>query len=233
MGEQKGEPVFTDEAGSFTIKNLQPVSYRVRVRDSDGLSSAVKDNVRPDANVTLRLAARVALVGHVRSDNRPVTDYVVCTDLIVSQGTPGATRSIRFARPDGSYQVKVLEPGSYRVAISAEPGFAARKVEIANGTVTADFDLEPWVSASGRLVTPEGLPVVGAELSLGVEWFNFFWTARTDSQGTFHFPQIASGKAKVMMLVADDGGYLEAPSSFDIGPGHTELGDIEVAPSKP
>jgi hypothetical protein len=138
----------------------------------------------------------------------------------------------RFERTDGSYQLEGLEPGVYEVA-TAEQGYADRKIEVVAG-ITADFDLAPWVSVTGKLVAVDDRPVARARLMPYGEAFRGGQiTAHTDSQGFFRFPKVPSGETRFDM-VAEDGTWLYpvGPDKFDIGTSDTDLGQIKVAGSE-
>jgi hypothetical protein len=224
-GERPGALALTDETGFFKIENLAAVSYRVQARGPDGISSAVQENVRPGESLTLKLAEAVGLTGHVRSARGPATDYMLYI----------GGKCLHFARADGSYEVQGLQPGTLVAGVLSEQGFARQKVEIRAGTATADFYLDGWLSVRGRLVSSDGgRPVAGADVSLMVKEYcgcGARCSARSDSEGVFHFPELPSGEAVYMIIFSDDGKLLRGEKShFDIRAGATELGEVKVAP---
>lgn len=221
--QERGAPVLTDETGSFKIENLEPVRYRVVARGPDGMATAEQENVSLGTDVTLKLVDPVSVIGHIRSHGGPVTDYV----LFVS----GSGRMLRFARADGSFEVNALRPGPHVLGVTSEQGFATRTIEIASGTATADFELQDWLSVNGRLVNADGSrPIAGAKLNLLFRGFSPAWMTRTDPQGAFHFPELPSGKAFLMVTSADGKMLDPQQRSFEIRAGTRELGDIRVGP---
>jgi hypothetical protein len=75
---------------------------------------------------------------------------------------------VTYSAPDGTFRLRRIEPGAYRVEARAE-GFAAKTigpVEVRSGSSPARIDiaLEPGGSLAGRVVDPEGEPLGGIEV---------------------------------------------------------------------
>src|SRR5690606_35116887 len=99
-------PVLTGPDGRFEIRKLRDVAYDLEVEGLKGTARALAENVRPGADVTVRLQPLAGITGRVTRAGRPVTSYMV-------QAVGPMSRRTSVLDPEGTYRLGRLDPGTY------------------------------------------------------------------------------------------------------------------------
>ena len=220
-----------DPSGGYRIEDVGPGTWTVtafvapqppvqaEVQVSPGQEEVVQD---------LEFTPGFTLTGRVLLDQIPLAR----AQVMVSNGDPlNPVGAQTTAGHDGGFRLERLPAGTYRLLVLLPSGMTHMQavdvagdrdltVEIATGTV------------EGRLLTAEGLPVAGAAISLRSEdpevAADFGGpAARSDEQGAFEFPRIASGSYR---MTIEAQGFAPAESQIVLTPGGIVRVDLALRP---
>ncbi|MCA9648390.1 MAG: carboxypeptidase regulatory-like domain-containing protein [Myxococcales bacterium] len=233
------KPVLTDELGRFTVTGLRPGQRYTIVAEGDkGGARGRLEDLRPDEEgLVIALEAVAGITGVVTAEGKPVEQYTVKLE-----GPSRRSKSV-FAK-DGRFSIERIDPGEYRVAITAELG-VARKEEV---TVEAEqltelaLALEDYGTIEGKLVdVATGEPIAGmmalvqpdtgdVDPSQAMAMLMGGGT-KTGGDGRFEAKKVAPGKGLVVFLdtaaALSGGGGTVAAKGYEIDAGQTlDLGTI-------
>lgn len=219
--------------GSYRIGLDEAGRYMVTVAGGRGGASGPRGTVEIDvpleSDVTRDIVLGTAgIAGRVvDAEGEPVGGASVSAvaegagfDLL-GRGGSGVTAA------DGSYTVAGLEPGTYSVLVNAEEYAPSQRtaVSVAVGEVTGgvDFTLERGRALRGRVVDPQGRPVVGAMVfatpaGAGIQQASN--PAATDLNGAF---EIALGADSAFDIVAVAQGWAPGKVAAASGDETSEL----------
>jgi len=223
---QKRHP--RDFDGDYTIiKGLKPGTYVVTVEDklhapSDSSPFKIPEGDKPP-EVVVKLDKGGTIRGSVIDANgQPVAGAAVrvaskddgkigllLTGKPVRLKVPAKVRSNR----DGSFELKRLKPGKYRVEVAHDEFSTSRthEIEIANqAKQTVNVTLKRGALIVGR-VTKRGRPQNNFEVRISEltkeKKFATAITTRTDAEGRFAFDQrIAPGRYRIQTMSGAKGG---------------------------
>jgi hypothetical protein len=151
------QPVLTDQAGHFLIKNLQPGrEYALVAEGERGGAKARAEGVEVGANVTLELQAMGSVDAHIKGE-RKLASYTVTLE-----GPSARTKRIR--EPGDGFVFERLEAGDYILRVDADEGAAREELSVEAGGVTKlEIELEGYATIRGKLVDAlDGEEIVGA-----------------------------------------------------------------------
>lgn len=206
------------KAGRFRVAPLEPRHYDLRV-ELDGFAWSEVRNVpagTEELRVVLSPAPRV--VGRIlRADRRPVPRAEVtlqssATDVRVVGVSPlawaledvdvlGETTRQAATGDDGRFAIHAYAAGAYQLVVEAEGFMPTRQaVVIANGIAfdAGEITLQPVQPIAGRVIAPDGAPVVGASVLV-------LDTRRIDSLGTI---EDLGRSALAAETTGEDGGFV-------------------------
>lgn len=159
-GHNERPPVLTDEDGRFELTGLRDAAYELMVEGGGGdrRASAV---ARPGEDAVLVLAELGTIEGVVTLDGQPLRRFMARVEGPTS-------RRVQVRDASGHFEIGRLDPGSYRLVITAAEGSGRAELTLDAGqTVTRDLVLEPPVKVTGRIVDREGAPIGGASILVG------------------------------------------------------------------
>jgi hypothetical protein len=136
--------------GTFVLRDLCKASYRVRATSIDGRAAVV---ARPGDRVDLALGAPASLAAGVRFGTEPTRRGTYALFGPVE-------REGRFDDPDGKVRMELLDPGSYRLLIESDEGYAVSPVELSpRSEKNLGITLTRWSSLRGRVIGRTGIGV--------------------------------------------------------------------------
>jgi hypothetical protein len=235
----------TDASGNYTF-TLPPGNYLVRAQDSGSVSPAsatgyltqVYDGVAcnnnfdcptyfgtvipllsgtPVTGINLQLAVGASISGTAlrASDSTPIT-----SGGVTAQGIDGFTSKVALIAADGSYSIKGLPPGTYRVFASATAPTGLMDAALGNvacapadcyyvpstlvtvaagsSVSSADFALQPATSISGNVNDSLAAPVPFAEVSLYSDDRYTVDSVQADAAGNYVFPTVRAGTYRIL-----------------------------------
>jgi len=203
----RGYRATTDGAGRFTLENVDTGSdYRLWVRPQSGFRDGVLENVLVDA-ATQPLDVRLTPIGVATLRGRMVTPEGAAVPgftMWLTSAYGSGPRSLSLTSDsEGRFVAENLPEGPVTLQTRAAPALSASGIDVSAGApAVADVTVIVDVGAhrlEGRLLTSEGAPASGAQVSL--EWSASSGgvssrSARntiTNSDGTFVFTQIGGG----------------------------------------
>lgn len=159
-GAETRPPVLTDEEGRFEIVGLRDARYEL-VAEGGGGGRRATAIARPGDEVALALADLGGIEGVVTLDGQPLERFAVRVE-----GPTSRSRQVRDG--GGRFSLDRLEPGTYRLVVTAPDGSGRAEVTVGAGeTVTRDVVLEHAVTVRGRILDREGKPIAGAMVMIG------------------------------------------------------------------
>jgi protocatechuate 3,4-dioxygenase beta subunit len=195
-----GEPVRSDESGSFTVGDLARSSrVRLAVRRQGYLPAQSPPlDVPSDDEATIELRRAAAVSGRVTdADRRPVEGAKVRIrpraergsllrqSRILSGEATGVTTDAK-----GSFRMNEVEPGPGVLTVTAaccRPVEKAVEIERGDEPAVLDLVLPRGDSLSGTVLTAAGRPVAGASVAGGGH------SARSDETGAFRLDGLEPG----------------------------------------
>ena len=214
-----------DPSGTYRIQDVPPGAWdlmahfnfpdgvRARVEVSPGEQEVVQD---------LELPSGFTLTGRVLLDRSPLPR----ARIFVSNHDPERPIGVhQETAHDGTFRMDRLAAGSYVLRVLGATGMLhGEALEISGDR---DVTIEITTGAvEGRLLSPEGLPVAGATVSLTGEDPRFFYLGpetSSDDQGAFAMPGVAAGTYKVTVKAE---GFAPAEGRVVVTPGGTARVDL-------
>ncbi|MFH1744287.1 MAG: carboxypeptidase regulatory-like domain-containing protein [bacterium] len=235
----------TQEDGRYLLGGLPPGTYTVRA-SHDSLVAKPHEKISVPLEGTVdgvdfRLGVGYCIRGRAYEER---SGDAVADVTITHQITGVKTET----KPDGTYDLGPLPPGSYRLTVQPPPGFiiadpslgpAGPEVNVTDRHVEGiDIKLQRAGSLSGRVVDSASNPVSNARVSLGLQTINPLDVGRmgqlgrlgfgqkTDAQGAFRLDGVPEGRGYVLRAGAEN----YAPGQygpFDLDYGESKE-DIEI-----
>lgn len=215
----------SDADGAFRITGLGKGPFTVRVEaERDGATwQARRDAVAPQTlDLELVLAETLGISGRVLDDTgAPVAKFRVHAAEKTAgmfPGLGGAQASDGFEDAEGRFRLEGLSERTWLVRASGEgygKGQPAEVVLPGGESSEITLSLPRAASVSGRVLSPDGRPVGGAEVSLKLELANLADLGREGARpsatsaddGTFLLEGLTPG---ALSLVASAQGYAES-----------------------
>ncbi len=191
----------TGSDGAFSFEGLPPLKYRLSAWSARGDATVNASEVTTGGETELVLTPRGAIRGQVSTvDGEPVTRFYVRSARLFNR---------MFISPDGAFDVDAVAPGTSLVEISAPEGTASVRLEVASGSpTTANIELQPWGTISGRIVSVDGDPMPDLTLAIqrkaagnllfGASGFRATGQGvRTDADGRFSVDRVVPGDGRL------------------------------------
>lgn len=208
----------TDAEGRYALEGLEPGAYRVGAALPKHLSPAAEErDARVAARGCVELDFRTSVDGRVEgrvldAEGRPVPSIRIDLAPPGQEDEPRPKHLWAYTDEDGRYELRGVPPGRYVLGFRLDSGIdglkhpyprtyypgtqdpsAAAVVELEEGEKLKGYDLKlppPLAerAVEGVVVWPDGSPVAGAYVSLGVDEYAFevgLTNATTDAQGRF------------------------------------------------
>lgn len=214
-----------EPSGSYRIEDVAPGTWHLmaRVSSSDVVGAQVE--VGPGEQEVVRdleFPAGFTLTGRVLLDRKPLPRAQV---LVVGRGEGASIGGNRETAHDGTFRAERLAAGTYTLQVMLSTGVA--HVETLEIGGDRDLTIEIATGAvEGRLLSPEGLPVAGAFVSLSTEEPGLMFRmpgASSDDQGAFALPTVPAGTYKLTVKAE---GFAPAESRVVVTPGGTVHVDL-------
>jgi len=226
-------PVLTGEGGRFEIRGLSDTNYDLEVEGLKGTARGLTEDVKPGADVVIRLQPLAGIRGKVTRAGQPVATYTVEAE--------GATsRKTMVNDPSGEYRLTRLDPGTYKVSVIAPEGRSSAQVKVAASQVARrDLALVPYGSVHGVLVdATTGKPMPDLPLVAFADEGDMGSLAmsvltgdgpRTDSQGRFRVDRLGTGEGSIIVFDGDKTAFnLVAQKKFTLASGQDlDLGTLQ------
>jgi hypothetical protein len=225
-------PVLTGADGRFEIRNLSDTGYDLEVEGLKGTARGMTEDVKPGADVTIRLQALAGIRGKVTRAGQPVSTYV-----IEAEG-PMSRRS-HVIDPSGEYRLGRLDPGVYKISVIAPEGRSSAQVKVASSQVARrDLTLIAYGSVRGVLVDAvSGEPMAGMPVLAFADEGDVGSLAmsvltgdgpKTDAEGRFRVDRLGQGDGSLVVLEGDKTQFnIVAQKKFDLAPGQDlDLGTL-------
>jgi protocatechuate 3,4-dioxygenase beta subunit len=174
---------------------------------ADGFLAARAWEAKPgDADVALGLAPSTSIAGRVFADGAPAAGVEVAIDDIVAVESDEGPRLRTTTRADGSFILRRLAPGPWRLAVQGDGDFALRKVmDVAGGDRFLRVELRPGRTIRGRVVDEQGRPLRAWLTADDIDAARVRASTDSDADGRFAFTRLDDG---VHALSADADGFV-------------------------
>jgi protocatechuate 3,4-dioxygenase beta subunit len=226
-------PVLTGADGRFEIRGLSDTTYDLEVEGLKGTARGLTEDVKPGADVTIRLEPLAGIRGKVTRAGQPVASYMVEAEGPMS-------RKAVVNDPSGEYHLGRLDPGKYKVSVIAPEGRSSAEVKVAaSQTARRDMTLVAYGSVRGVLVDAltgkpmANLPVVAfaEEGDVGALAMSVLTGdgPRTDSEGRFRVGRLGTGDGSLVVFDGDKTAFdIVAQKKFKLAPGQDlDLGTVQ------
>ncbi len=248
-----------DEVGHFRIENLTPGSYRVMAMgnpieargDQQALmagmqmqSAEVVDGKTTVVNIPAQ-SGGISVSGVVRKGSERLEARLFWVRM-AADGASAEDFSIGVSDESGAYQVRLSEPGDYRVSVqpladAAEwgPGMALRvEVPADVESVTQDLVIPEIVLSGAVLDGDSGLPLRDVRV-LALEHHDdraladsiAVGSATSDEQGAWSLPGLAEGEVRLVLSKEGYGAVTLDPLAIDDG--ERETVNVTLFPASP
>ena len=215
----------SDASGVFHLRGLGNGPFILRAH-AKSAGTARKDGLRPgQEGIEIVLSPKVGLRGLiVDQEGAPVPEFSIFMAR-VSAGDlvrlTGGGRRMDVKSADGSFHMQDLEEGTWTIQVQGDglisPGSLEVQLPQAPGTPPWTIAMLRSGTVSGRVLSPEGLPIEGAKVSASTGpggWQSLLVTegfplvATSGAQGSYSIAGIPPGG---ISLSAENDGY--APSA--------------------
>ena len=219
-GVARGEPVLTGEDGRFELRGLARRAHNLQAEALRGSARVRLDDVAIGSEVRLQVAPLAEITGSVRAGGVAVGKFDMLVERTYQGGSRRSNDSVQ--RPDGSFSVDHLDPGHYRITVTADQGRRVHELDLAAAEkAKLVLDLEPWARVHGVVVDGRtGAPLPGLTLAaresfaLGAAFDMLLGKGpRTDSSGRFELPRIAPGPGTLDIY---DGDLMDRSSAAEV-----------------
>ncbi len=230
--------------GRFLIRTADPDSTVEICRDGFLVETLPRPLGARPAEVVLHPASRIS--GRVLApdgspvrgaavsaqDPRWVPSDVVLDDLPAPRPCPRSEPSLETSTDaEGRFTLVPLRPGRYDVSATA-PGYrksgSGRHLDLKTGEELAGVEvrLVPGAMVRGRVATPTGAPIAGAQVSSPDDHAS----TRTDAQGAYRLTGVSPGRRGIGAEVHEDGIVSRSTwQSLAVAPGENRL-DFTLPP---
>ena len=226
-------PVLTMADGRFEIRGLSDTAYDLEVEGQKGTARGLTENVKPGADVTIRLEPLAGIRGKVTRAGQPVASYMV-------EAEGPSSRKTVVNDPSGEYRLGRLDPGLYKVSVIAPEGRSSAEVKVAaSQTARRDMTLVPYGSVRGVLVDAlTGKPMANLPVLAFAEEGDVGSLAmsvltgdgpRTDAEGRFRVDRLGTGDGTLVAFDGDKTAFdIVAQKKFKLSPGQDlDLGTLQ------
>ncbi len=174
--------------GSFVIDHMKPGPATLVVHDYELLEpTELTIDSGATQSVTVRVVSRATIRGHVTVHGAPA-----------GEGTVRAGSVSATIRPDGTFELRGLEPGAYEVqaesraagAFSRKQQITVDKGQVVDGVV---LELDQGASIAGTVVDTQGAPVSGVTVRFSLVGGQDTAIAGTAEDGSFIARKLAGG----------------------------------------
>ncbi len=199
--------------GSFVLDAVPPGEFSIAVDEYEVLEPASATAVLPETEVLVKVASKASVAGRVTSAGNPVAGATL--RMI---GTDRSWGGWARTKPDGVFELRGVEPGSYEIRAQSESGFARGvPITVARGQhidgVNIELDLAGEIS--GIVVDQRGAPVAGVAVVFELEPKVDFGFATTEEDGTFVAGAMSGGGTYSVTVRANRG----SPVALEPAPG--------------
>ncbi len=226
-------PVLTGADGRFEVRGLSDTAYDLEVEGLKGTARGLTEDVKPGADVTIRLQPLAGIRGKVTRAGQPVASYIV-----EAEG-PMSRKSV-VNDPSGEYRLGRLDPGTYKVSVIAPEGRSSAEVKVAaSQTANRDMTLIAYGSVRGVLKDAlTGKPMADLPVLAFAEEGDVGSLAmsvltgdgpRTDSEGRFRVGRLGTGEGTLVVFDGDKSAFdIVAQTKFELAPGQDlDLGTLQ------
>jgi len=217
-----------DSSGHYAILDVSPGVWTVMASFTSPDMVTAQVEVGPgDTEVVqdLEFPSGFTLTGRVLLDRSPLPRVQVLVFSTDPEKPAGGQRETAY---DGTFRLDRLPAGTYSLSVLTTRGLITHTQTVEIG---GDRDLTVEIATGaveGRLLSPEGLPIAGASVSLATEGTHLHpafpgLTASSDGQGAFALPGVPAGTYKMTTRAA---GFAPAESQVVVTPGGTVHVDL-------
>lgn len=199
----------TGPDGWFTIEDLTPGEAVELMIQKSGYADLTQSGVQVPTpqDLTISLQPSSTISGQILdSDGKPIPRVQLTLYQTSAAGRGGMSVAVIMGHDkgqtdaEGKFLIEDVAPGTYRLVLSAE-GFQGKSkegLEVAAGHDLTDLSitLDRAARLEGRALSADGLPVVGADISIveGSGGFDFSSPrAKTDGDGYYRLDGLAPG----------------------------------------
>jgi protocatechuate 3,4-dioxygenase beta subunit len=214
----RSTPVQSDAGGNYTIQwqtmpypaNSPPIKTLLVGRDLEHNWAATAPMYAATTNLDLHLQPGLTLSGSVRdAAGNPLANACLQLILSVQDRGWGLNRFVLTnADAQGFFSISALPPGANYVLHAAAAGHGSNNIPVPPSvSEAAQFQLPPIVlkvadrQLAGQVIGLDGLPCLGAQVSMSGEGQNIAPAARTDSNGHFIIQQVCEGPVDVSATI--------------------------------
>ncbi len=215
-----------DSSGSYRIQDVAPGEWNVAAHSNAADMVTARVEVSPGEQEVvqdLEFSSGFTLTGRVLLDRVPIPRAQVLISSTNPEKPGGGGH--RETAHDGTFRLERLPAGTYSLTVLIGATLAhTQALEI-----SGDRDLAIEIATGaveGRLLSPQGLPVAGAAVSLAVEEPQLGFpgpSASSDDQGAFALPSVPAGTYKLTVRAE---GFAPAGSRVVVTPGGTVHVDL-------
>jgi hypothetical protein len=235
---QRGEPVLSGVDGRFIVSGLAHRTYTLRAEALRGSARAQVAGVVLGSDVKVQVLPLAELSGVVRSGGRPVVRYE-----LQAQRTRGGGFSLggdTIDRPDGAFHLDHLDPGEYKLTVTADAGRVEHTLTLASGERgEVSLELAPLGTLRGILLDRRtGAPIAGVvmfpEQKGSFPGGDILGSLlgkgpRTGADGRFEVGRVAPGEGTLRFIdrdFSDSEGIAQVPYKLAPGGVH-DLGTVQ------
>ena len=234
QGEQGGVEGQIDEAGNYRIEDAPVGGMWVvaRLETPLAIRSSTRKRVEVAAGqaqrVDLDLSAALTVRGRVTLEGRPLASARVI--FMTDENSIGSSAP---TRNDGSYEISLPTPGTYRVMAHAEMTDMRNydSIREIRGNETIDIDIREQAIEGVVVDAKTRAPIAGAVITLAPEARTEWYAGETisDANGRFRLVTAASGTHRA---IASAPGYAHRTQSLNLGVTENPQLAFELTPAE-